>query len=421
MGASRSARSVLAITDSAVGSRSIWSLLESAPAVRDLRKLCRTPHQLRALTLDFSFDVFADPPADVSSRSMPSRHDGRLPLIANGASTALRLDRLAGTDHEMIRQVGLIRRIMGTGLPILLLGETGVGKDTLARAIHDESARASKPFVPFNCSAIPETLIDSELFGYSVGAFTGAKKEGSQGRVVEADGGTLFLDEIGDMPVAQQTRLLRVLESGEVTPLGGGRTRKVNLQIIAATHQDIQDRIDAGTFRQDLFYRLAGAIIQVPGLRSRYDIEALFADLIAKFGGSRRIEITSETIALVKDYAWPGNIREMKHVAQRAVSLCRDSVVRPEDLMLAKTARSPARTEKASAMGALLYNEPQTVLAPAMRGIAKSAANEAERAVIAQALLDSPGAEACAERLGISRATLYRRLKMYQIRRPRRA
>ena len=153
-----------------------------------------------------------------------------------------------------------------------LLGETGVGKDTLARAFHEDSQRSSKPFVAFNCAAIPETLIDSELFGYATGAFTGARRNGSLGRLIEADGGTLFLDEIGDMPLALQTRLLRVLETGEVSPLGGGKTHHVDIQVIAATNQRLPELVRQGRFRQDLFYRLAGAVFTIPALRERSDI-----------------------------------------------------------------------------------------------------------------------------------------------------
>jgi len=194
------------------------------------------------------------------------------------------LDRCAGKDLVMHKNVQLIRKVIDKGLPILLLGETGAGKDTIAKAIHTESARRDKNFVAFNCASVPESLIDSELFGYNRGAFTGAVKEGSQGRLVEADGGTLFLDEIGDMPLILQTRLLRVLETGEVSPLGAGKTRHVDIEIIAATNQKLQQRVADGTFREDLFYRLSGVIITVPPLRERSDLNFLIDTFLADFG-----------------------------------------------------------------------------------------------------------------------------------------
>src|SRR5262249_28058500 len=161
----------------------------------------------------------------------------------------------AGSDPQMCENVVLLRRVIDASLAILLVGETGTGKDAVARGLHVESARAARPFVAINCAAMPESLIDSELFGYSKGAYTGALPEGSAGRIVEADGGTLCLDENGDMPLPLQTRLLRCLENGEVLPLGGGRSRRVDVQVIAATNRNLELALASGNFRSDLYHR----------------------------------------------------------------------------------------------------------------------------------------------------------------------
>jgi transcriptional regulator of acetoin/glycerol metabolism len=220
VGANRHARTVLTLADSAIGSRSIWGVFERTPKLRTIGDLVRGEVSLRSLAARALFRAEVTPPPVALSSSLTSATPTTSPPTPSG-TIGQPLDRWAGGDRALLRQVGMIRRMIGSGLPILALGETGVGKDTLARAIHAESSRSSQPFVAFNCAAVPETLIDSELFGYGSGAFTGAKKEGNPGRLVEANGGTLFLDEIGDMPGAQQTRLLRVLESGEVMPLAG--------------------------------------------------------------------------------------------------------------------------------------------------------------------------------------------------------
>ncbi len=217
---------------------------------------------------------------------------------------------------------------------MLILGETGTGKDTLARALHQEGGRAERAYVAFNCAAVPETLIDSELFGYGVGAFTGARREGSPGRLIEADGGTLFLDEIGDMPLVLQTRLLRVLESGEVSPLGSGKTRTIDVQIIAATNQNLKTRVAQGLFREDLYYRLAGVVIQLQPLRDREDFAQLARRMLDRVAGGEDVGLSDEALARLARHRWPGNARELKFVLQRAAQICEGGWIRPEDLML---------------------------------------------------------------------------------------
>ncbi|HVT34751.1 MAG TPA: sigma-54-dependent Fis family transcriptional regulator, partial [Nevskiaceae bacterium] len=223
------------------------------------------------------------------------------------------LAALAGGDPQMQACVERARLVLDKGIAILLQGETGTGKELFARAVHQASSRAAAPFVALNCAAIPETLIESELFGYRSGAFTGALAKGAQGKLVLAHGGTLFLDEIGDMPPALQTRLLRVLSEREVTPLGTDKAVPVDLQVICATHRDLVQLVQSGAFREDLYYRINGISLQLPPLRERADrpelIEALLAEESAALGRAS-CSLSDEAGALLVGYSWPGNVRQ---------------------------------------------------------------------------------------------------------------
>lgn len=413
VGADRWARKILSLPESALGSRSIWGVFERTTRIGSVFDLSRGQVELRPLTSPRSMVAECFPPREACSITAGFERPKKVAATGSGKAQAKPLDRCAGSDKEMHRQVRVLRRMLGAGLPILVLGETGVGKDTLARAVHEESTRSSGPFVALNCAAVQETLIDSELFGYGGGAFTGAKKEGSPGRLVEANGGTLFLDEIGDMPLAQQTRLLRVLESGEVMPIGGGKTRNVDLQIVAATHQDISTRVANGLFRQDLYYRLAGAVIRLPALRERDDVEDIFQAMIVACAEGTAPVATEDALKIVRSYPWPGNIREMKYVTQRAIRLCVGHVIRPDDLMLEQI---PSRWE-AAPTAASARETP--LLARAPLTTAKAAVFSAERDAMIEALSQSSdGVEDCAQRLGMSRATFYRKLKMHGLNAP---
>ena len=309
-----------------------------------------------------------------------------------------------GNDPRLSNQLRVLRRVSGGRLPILLLGETGSGKDTLARALHLEGLRRDKPIVAFNCAAVPETLIDSELFGYGVGAFTGARREGSVGRLVEADGGTLFLDEVGDMPLALQTRLLRVLESGEVSPLGSGKTRIIDVQVIAATNHDLKARVAEGYFRADLYHRLAGVVINLLPLRDRRDADELFHATLHRLSGSRSIQFSPEALATMRRHRWPGNIRELKFTLQRALQLCEDNVIASADLMLADDAAD--------------YSLATMPVTERQRPTAQAARLAAERSAIEDALAKHGGNVTQASRtLNISLATFYRKLKQHNLRR----
>jgi transcriptional regulator of acetoin/glycerol metabolism len=306
----------------------------------------------------------------------------------------LDLEALAGGDAQMAHAVHIARRLIDNGLPILLLGETGCGKSAFAEALHRASRRAGGPFIPVNCAAIPETLIEGELFGYRPGAFTGAAREGARGKLLEANGGTLLLDVIGDMPLAVQTRLLRVLSEGEVTPLGAARPVPVDIAVIAATHQPIDRLVAEQRFREDLYHRLAGATLRLPALRERSDRGALIARVFAAEAAlqGRSVALAPETAAFLERYSWPGNVRELRYVARYAVSLCDDGTVTlaclPERLLGALDTASPS--------GAAIH------------------------AQVLQLTLERCkwNVSMAARLLGVSRSTLHRQIRECNLRRP---
>jgi transcriptional regulator with GAF, ATPase, and Fis domain len=220
-----------------------------------------------------------------------------------------------------------ISEVAGTDASVLILGETGTGKELIARAIHRNSRRGEKPLIKVNCAAIPGSLIESELFGHEQGAFTGATKK-REGRFALADGGTIFLDEIGELPVELQVKLLRVLQEGEFEPVGSSRTQKVDARVIAATNRDLKQATQEGKFREDLYYRLNVFPIELPPLRERGDDIGLLAENFARRFANRMgraIESLSEDcIRRLKSYGWPGNVRELQNVIERAVITSRD-------------------------------------------------------------------------------------------------
>jgi len=247
---------------------------------------------------------------------------------------------LIGISSPMRKMKAALDRLAEQDVSILVQGESGTGKELVARALHERGARRKKRFVALNCGAIPESLIDSELFGHIKGAFTGATSDRA-GVFVEADGGTLFLDEIGDMPLGVQARLLRVLQESEVRPVGGNGVRKVDVRVIAATNVDLGHAVEQQKFRQDLFYRLNVVALRVPPLRERLDdIPLLAAHFLKKHAGAKPPALAPETLELMSDYTWPGNVRELENSVLHMLALHRGEVVGPDALPPAITGRN---------------------------------------------------------------------------------
>jgi transcriptional regulator of acetoin/glycerol metabolism len=299
----------------------------------------------------------------------------------------------------MAHNVRCVLRVINRGIPILICGETGSGKDLFAKAIHAASSRASGPFVAVNCASLPETLIESELFGYKSGAFTGASREGRRGKIIQASGGTLFLDEIGDMPLALQARLLRVLEEWEVVPLGGEVPVAVDIQLISATHRDLQAMVKRGEFREDLYYRLQGIMLSLPPLRERTDRRALIALTLREEAAGEEVSVEPEAMKLLECYEWPGNVRQLRNVLRTALALSDAKVIRCSDL--------PEELRKASG---------QPVKAASLPEAGLNSLEAAERSALIQALEQHRwNISSLALELKTSRNTLYRKMKRLSI------
>ena len=303
---------------------------------------------------------------------------------------------------SVIRKLSLIR---GRDIPIMILGETGTGKDWLAQAIHHDSPRAHGPFISVNCASIPENLIESELFGYEEGAFTGARRKGAIGKIQCADGGTLFLDEIGDMPRSLQARLLRVLQERTVNPLGSGKEIPVNVAIICATHKNLRDMMARGEFREDLYYRLNGLVVRLPALREREDLAVVIQKMLAQIGApGAQLALAPEVVARFRQSRWPGNFRQLHNLLQTAVVMAGDGHTLelehlPDDFFEADSApHSQARAHAEIGLG--------------LEGIKLE---QLTCDVMAQALDACDGnVSAAARQLGISRNTFYRKKAQLQ-------
>jgi len=300
------------------------------------------------------------------------------------------LDALAGSNVRYARALRMARQGLANELPVLLLGETGTGKEMIARALHMAGSRCDKPFVAVNCAAIPEGLIESELFGYREGAFTGSRRGGMVGRLQQAHGGTLFLDEIGDMPLALQARLLRVLQDRKVAPLGAGEEQDIDVALICATHRDLKRLVEEKHFREDLFYRVNGISVMLPALRERDDFNALVGRLLARLDAPAML-LHDDLNRLLAGYHWPGNIRQLEMVLRTALAM-----------------REPGDTVLT------LDHLPDSMLDElnASERPASGSIRENELELIRQSLDSHQGnVSAAADALGISRATLYRKLK----------
>ena len=313
---------------------------------------------------------------------------------------------IIGRSQAMSAVFKLVRKVAASHATVILNGETGTGKGMIARAIHDLSGRKHKPFVTINCGAIPEHLLESELFGHVRGAFTGATTN-KTGKFETANGGTIFLDEIGDMSPDLQVKILRVLEEREFEPVGGTRTIRADVRIIAATHRDLEDSVQKGQFRQDLFYRLFVIPIVLPSLRDRAsDIPLLANHFLNLFGRQNRVAppaLTQDAMACLQGHAWPGNVREIRNLMERLVVLHGSQTVSPRDL--------PAQVQG---------NDPL----PAAPGIAlgedglclNSAVSEFEKALILESLRKTNGVKnQAAKLLHLNRTTLVEKIKRHQL------
>jgi two-component system nitrogen regulation response regulator GlnG len=334
------------------------------------------------------------------------------PLVPHGQAAA----RIIGNSSAMQEVCKMIGRVAASDVTVLLVGESGTGKELVARAIHQHGQAGGAPFLAVNCAAIPETLLESELFGYERGAFTGAFKR-RVGKFELADGGTLFLDEIGDMSQSTQAKVLRVLQEGTFERLGGEETIRVRVKVIAATNRNLEEAIAAKAFREDLYYRLKVITITLPPLRVRKeDLPELTQHFVAKFCAQTRREpvaVAPEAMQAIQDHDWPGNVRELENALKRAILLCHGNVIRALDV--APAPRSAAPPTQAPP------EDPRTVRVPADLErydgrLYDAVTSELERKLIVAALGHARGNQVLASRLlGISRVMLHDRMKKYGI------
>lgn len=301
---------------------------------------------------------------------------------------AANFEMLDTGDSRLAKAINQVKRVLDQDIAILIEGETGVGKELFARAIHEASNRHDGPWVAVNCAALPEGLIESELFGYEDGAFTGARRKGSAGKLEQANGGTLFLDEIGDMPLTLQSRLLRVLQERSVTPLGSNKAKPLDFMLVSATNHKLRENVEKGLFRRDLYYRLNGLSVGLPALRERSDLDALI-NLIFEIEQATRTSINPSTMALFRQHPWPGNIRQLHNVLKTALALSDDDVIDKSHLsddFLAEMAQ-----EK--------NNESQASLSALNEDLVRNTLHK-----------HAGNVSAAARELGISRNTFYRKM-----------
>ncbi len=331
---------------------------------------------------------------------------GELRPLTEKIPALLAFDEIVGSAPEFRAALAIAAKAARARVPLLIEGESGVGKEVVAEAIHAASPRSKKPMVTVNCGAIPANLVESELFGHEKGAFTGAF-ERKIGRFQDADGSTLFLDEVGEMPLDAQVKLLRVLQSGEIHPIGARHSKEVDVRVIAATNKKLLDEVEAGRFREDLYYRLNVVPVTIPPLRERSgDIPALTRHLLARIArqpGLRPLGINDDALQLLSEYDWPGNVRQLQNALFRAAVLCDDTALTRADFpqIASLGARRQATTQAAMAGGVTLFRADGN-----MRPL-----EDIEADVIRLAIGHYRGRMTeVARRLGIGRSTLYRKL-----------
>jgi transcriptional regulator of acetoin/glycerol metabolism len=332
---------------------------------------------------------------------------GRAPVSSPRRPTRYSFLDLLGESTALAEACRIAGAAAANSLPVLILGESGVGKELFAQSIHSASERRDRPFIAVNCGALAAELVESELFGYVGGAFSGARREGSPGKFEAADGGTIFLDEVGELPGPAQTALLRVLQEGEITRVGGNESKRVNVRVIAATNRDLQAALAKGTVRQDLYYRLNVLTLELPPLRERReDIPLLarrFLETSAAAMHRRGLELGDDVIAALRAYDWPGNVRELQNVIARLVALASSSRITLADL--------PGSIREPGAGGAHSATANGQDTSSGIPDTALSASIDEERAQLLALIRSSPTMGAAAASLGITRSTLYRRLE----------
>ncbi len=343
----------------------------------------------------FSSKPDASPAAPVTPHAAaPSSH------AASAARRLSGLRYLRTGDPQLELVIDKVTKVLGRDIPILIMGETGTGKELLAQAIHNDSPRAMGPFIAVNCASIPETLIESELFGYEDGAFTGARKKGALGKILQANGGTLFLDEIGDMPFGLQARLLRVLQERMVTPLGSAKSITVNVELICATNHNLRERMAKGLFREDLYYRLNGLVVKLPPLRDRTDLETVVKKILAIEAPDAQYEVSPEILRLFRQHKWPGNFRQLTNLLRTAIVMAGDEheiCLRhmPDDFLddieQTQVEDASVNTDQLVASGANLEAMEQSVILKSLEA-------------------NGGNVSATARALGVSRNTIYRKV-----------
>lgn len=338
----------------------------------------------------------------------------------NGCSEARGFGHLATGDSRVRTNVQRALKVANRDIPVMLLGETGTGKEAFAKAVHDCSSRHKQPFVALNCAAIPESLIESELFGYRDGAFTGARAKGARGKIVQSDQGTLFLDEIGDMPLVLQSRLLRVLAEGEVQPLGAEQPIPVKLHIICATHQNLPTLVEDGRFREDLYYRLNGAVFILPPLREREDIGEVIDRVLAEeiqAMGREGLRLGPETREALMRHGWPGNIRQLRHAMRYACAICDSNLLHtahfPPDLFFGPRLAGP-RTQREE-IPAPASPPPVALLPDSSLPPLKEKDLRLRERMLETLRRNQWQVTVSAQELGMSRATFYRKLSRLNI------
>ncbi|CAD6543542.1 Acetoin catabolism regulatory protein [Paraburkholderia hiiakae] len=372
------------------------------------------------------FFAVAQAPLKHPAAIATQQHAARVPVArrepARGTERHGSGPRVEFGDAQLASQLSLGERVIDRGIAVFVHGETGAGKDVFANALHAASARRNGPFVAINCASLPEHLVESELFGYRAGAFTGAQREGRRGKILQANGGTLFLDEIGDMPLALQARLLRVLEEREVTPLGSEAVIKVDFQLISASHRDLGELVAKGQFREDLYYRLSGVALRVPPLREREDKLPLIRHLLEQDNEVAPL-LGKDARQILLDHPWPGNVRQLRNVLRTAAALCDGPELTaahlPGDLV-----RSAGRAASLAVAAA-----PLAVTADAASDCGEdiddddgtaplNAILQAEREAL-MGLLDTHrwNVSEVAQALGVTRNTLYRKMRRVHIKR----